>query len=88
MRKFICVKNNSVICLKDIPIPDLEEKLNNIYDVVDTAAIDNICPLKTLMKANKVLDEYCNDEYYYDLINYNIVDIIHVDGDVISITTK
>lgn len=88
MRKFICVSNNKVVCIKDIDIEDLEEKLNCIYDITDASAIDTLDPIRALVKVNKVLDSYCDDITYFDLINYNTIEITNSEGNVISIVTK
>lgn len=85
MRRLLCLNNGIDVCIKDIPITDLIEKINNIFDVSDSVSIDNIDPLKSLIKINKILDSYCTEEYYFDLVDYNKIEIIDYKGNMFYI---
>lgn len=84
MRKLIVTQNNELVCIKDLQIEKFEQKVNNIFDKFDE--LDNSTnPLKRIIQLNNVLDKCCDDDYYFDLVEPNVIEIIDCEGKVIRV---
>lgn len=84
MRNLVCLNRGECIDINSIQIPNIVDKVNGIFDVLESNKQEKD-QFRSLLNINNVLDKCCSDTHYFDVNNSGEVEIIDPEGNVIYI---